>query len=266
MGPVVPGWQQRLFDCGSQVLALLHHVGAMAGMAKNLILALRRHRLDIDEFRRALYLFGNASLPLTLITATFMGLTLVLQSAFYVQQFGAQDLIGWFAAYSVMRELGPVVLGLMLSGRVGANNTAELATLQATERLAALQGLGVDLYAWLLLPRAVAMVLAHLVLLMVANAVALTAGALGAKLLLHVQFMTFYRSIVARLGVFDLGLGLGKAAVFGLVVALVSSYFGCAHRGGVAEVGHAVRQQVVACALCLFAVDYMLSVLTVGMA
>ena len=246
---------------GHTVLQAVRLCGGLTLSCVALGRAVRRGRLDVQELWRALHLFGNTSLPLTAVTATFMGLTLVLQSAFYVQKFGAQDLIGWFAAYSVMRELGPVVLALMLSGRVGANNTAELATLRATERLDALQMLAVDVHAFLLLPRAVAMMVAQLSLLMVANAIALVAGAVAAKVLLRVSVHAFYASIVQRLSLMDFAFGASKATFFGLVVAVVSNHFGMCYRGHATLVGAAVRQQIVTCALCLFGCDYALSAL-----
>jgi phospholipid/cholesterol/gamma-HCH transport system permease protein len=220
----------------------------------------KRGPFDGAELWRATYGFGNRSLPLTLITSVFMGMMLVLQSAQYVRQYGAHELVGYFTGFAVLRELGPVVLGLMLSGRVGANNTAELATLRATERLDALQTLQVDLSRWLLLPRTLAMMLAQLSLLMFFNLTSLLAGAAAARFLLGISWGVFFRSATERLTCMDLLAGSAKALIFGYVVAVISCYFGCAHRGGPTQVGVAVRQQVVASAVCLFAIDYLLSV------
>ncbi len=249
---------------GEAMLQALAVLGRMVLTATHIAAAARRRRLDQGELWRALHTFGNASLPLTLTTAVFMGLMLVLQSAAYVRQYGAHELIGYFTAFSVLRELGPVVLGLMLSGRVGANNAAELATLGATERLDALQTLQVDVAGWLLLPRTLAMVVSQVALLMFFILISLVAAGGAARLVLGVPWSTFWRSAIDGLSAVDLLVGVGKAAVFGFVVAVISSTYGCAYRGAVTGVGQAVRQQVVASAVCLFAIDYGLTVALAG--
>ncbi|MBI3178380.1 MAG: ABC transporter permease, partial [Deltaproteobacteria bacterium] len=184
---------------------------------------------------------------------------MVLQGAIYVEQFGVYDLVGWYTGFATFREVGPMLIGLMFSGRVGANNTSELATMRVTEQLDALRILALDPYEVLVLPRAAAMVIALTALVILGDAVAIGAGALCARLLLHVDYGFFYRSLVERLDPSDFLMGVEKALVFGLVVAVVSSHFGMSARGGSTGVGRAVNAQVVGCAVALFAADYFMT-------
>ena len=244
---------------GSMMLQIAADIGGMTLILGRVLQRLLRARCDRDEFLRSMVSFGNASFPIVASTAAFTGVIMVLQAVIYVRQFGIYNRVGWFVGFAVMREVAPVLIGLMFSGRVGANNTSELATMRATEKLDALRILALDVFELVVVPRTLAMILSLTCLLVLGDAVALLAGALSARMLLGVGFWQFFLSIIDLLGPQDFLVGLVKAGVFGLVMAVVSTHFGMSNEGGSAGVGRAVNAQVVATAVCLVLVDYLMS-------
>lgn len=244
---------------GAMVLRVAEDAGGMAVIFGRLVNRFARWRFDRDELLRSLWTFGNASLPIVLSTASFVGMIMVLQAAVYVQRFAVYNLVGWFVGFSVMREVAPVLIGLMFSGRVGANNTSELATMRATEKLDALRILALDVFELVILPRTLGMVIALVCLIVFGDCVALVAGGLCARVLMGVSFWSFVHSIAEHLGPRDFLVGVAKAGVFGVVMAVVSTHFGLSHKGGSEGVGRAVNAQVVASAVCLVLVDYLMS-------
>lgn len=242
---------------GRWTVTLVAHVGGIARVLGGAVA--RLWRLDRSELLRALYNFGNASLPVVLATAGFTGVIMVLQGALYVQQYGVYDLVGWYTGFATFREIGPVLIGLMFSGRVGANHTSELATMRVTDQLAALEIMAIDVFEVLIAPRFVAMVLSLGVLVVMGNGFAVLAGALAARLLLDLEFSAFARSLVEGLGPSDFMVGVDKALVYGALIAVVSTHFALRAERGAKGVGAAVNGQVVACAVAIFASDYFMT-------
>ncbi|MEO0815294.1 MAG: ABC transporter permease, partial [Myxococcota bacterium] len=216
-------------------------------------------RLDRPELVRALYGFGNDSLPVVLATAGFTGVIMVLQGALYVRQFGVYDLVGWYTGFATFREIGPVLIGLMFSGRVGANHTSELATMKVTEQLAALEIMAIEAFEVLIAPRGLAMVVTLGALVVMGNAFAVVAGAMAARALLGLEFSAFFRSLFDGLSPWDFLAGVDKALVYGALIAVVSTHFALRARRGAQGVGAAVNAQVVACAIAIFAADYFMT-------
>ncbi len=248
-----------LASIGGLALAVARDAGGMALVAARAARRLAPPRFDADELFRSMLAFGEASLPIVIATAAFTGAIMVVQAAMYVEQFGVYNLVGWYTGFSTFREVGPILVGLMFSGRVGANNTSELATMRVTEQLDALRILAIDVYELLVLPRLMSMIVALTALVVFADLFAVLAGALAARLLLGLDYQLFVSSMVTRLEPSDFLIGVGKAAAFGAVIAVVSTHFGMTARGGSTGVGRAVNAQVVGCALSLFVVDYILT-------
>ncbi len=248
-----------LSSIGALTLRITEDTGGMFLVALRVLRGLVPPRLDRDELLRSLVAFGEASLPIVIATAAFTGMIMVLQGAAYIEQFGVYNLVGWYTGFSTFREVGPILVGLMVSGRVGANNTSELATMRVTEQLDALRILAIDPYEILIVPRTVAIVIAMTALVIFGDLVAILAGAVFARLLLGLDYWIFFNSLFNLLDPDDFLIGVEKAVAVGFVVAVVSSYFGLNARGGSTGVGRAVNAQVVACAVALFWVDYLLT-------
>ena len=249
------------------ILAAVGGVGLQAaadagGMALVLGRTLRRlapPRVDVGELFRSLKAYGEDSLAIVIATAGFTGMIMVIQASIYVEQYGVSNLVGWACGFATFREVGPMLIGLMFSGRVGANHTSELATMRVTEQLDALRVLAIDVYEALILPRTLSMIIAMAALVIFGDLVAVLSGALCARFMLGVEYGFFFQSLFERLGPADLLIGVGKGLAYGMVIAVVSTHFGLNARGGSTGVGRAVNAQVVGCAVTLFLVDYLMT-------
>ncbi len=167
-----------LASIGRNFLTSAETLGGIVLVLLRILRALLPPRFDRDETWLNLYKVGVKSFPIVIMTALFTGAIMVIQSGQYVKQTGATGLLGWGAGYAVLAEIGPVLIGLMFSGRVGANNTAELGTMKVTEQIDALRALAIDPVHYLVVPRFVAMMLMLLLLTALGDLFALVGGAL----------------------------------------------------------------------------------------
>src|SRR6478609_10585851 len=142
-------------------------------------IARRTLRRDFDgsEFLRNLYRMGIKSMPSVAVTALFTGGIMVIQAAPIVQRYGAYGLLGWGAGFGTLREIAPLLTALMINGRVGANNTAELGTMVVTEQIDALRVLAIDPIAFLIAPRFLAMIITLFLMTIFSDALALVGAA-----------------------------------------------------------------------------------------
>ena len=248
-------------NLGAGVLGVAREVGGITMFTGRVARSLVPPRLDGRELFRNLYRMGNQSLPIISLTAFFVGGLMVIQAAIFVQQFGATGLVGWGAGYTIFREIGPVLIALMFSGRVGSNNTAELGTMTVTEQLDGLRALAIDPINFLVVPRVLAMMIMLFCLTVLGDLVAIAGGALFSKLLLDLEYSVFYYSLVDNLMPFDFLHGVLKSVFFGLAIAITSCYFGVGVRGGAVGVGRAVNSAVVAAAVSILLLDFFITYL-----
>jgi phospholipid/cholesterol/gamma-HCH transport system permease protein len=216
--------------------------------------------LDYPELRRNMHKMTVKSLPIVVVTALFTGAITVIQAAPVVKRFGAEGLLGWGAGFATLREVAPLLTALMISGRVGANNTAELGTMVVTEQIDALRALAIDPIGFLVLPRFIAIVATLLLMTLYADALALLGASFGGYALLQIEPQSFFNGLTGGLvGFGDVAGGLVKSVAFGFIIALWSCYFGMSTTGGAPGVGRSVTAAVVASAAGVFIVDYLVS-------
>lgn len=217
-------------------------------------------KLDRDQLGASLIRLGLHSLPVIVGTALFVGGIMVVQSAPLLERYGAHSLLGWGAGFGILREIGPILTGLMISGRVGSNNTAELGTLSVTEQIDGLRALAINPVDYLVAPRVVAIVLTTFFGTALAMIIALLGAALAGQALLGIHPITFWHGLTSgKLGAGDVIHGLLKALIFGLVIAGTSTSFGLRARGGAPGVGRAVNESVVLSAVVIFMTDALIS-------
>jgi phospholipid/cholesterol/gamma-HCH transport system permease protein len=217
-------------------------------------------RLDGRELGRNLFKMSVKSLPIVVVTAIFTGAIMIIQAAPIVRRYGAEGLLGWGAGFSTLREVAPLLTALMISGRVGANNTAELGTMVVTEQIDALRTLAIDPIAFLIVPRFVAIIVTLFTMTLYADGVALFSAAWSGLGLMQIEPRSFYHGLTGGLLHFaDVANGLVKSLVFGLVIALSSCHFGLSTQGGAPGVGRSVNATVVASAAGVFILDYLVS-------
>lgn len=217
-------------------------------------------QVDRAELMRCLYRMGIRSVPIVTVTALFVGGIMVIQAAPTVQRYGAQGLLGWAAGFGTLREIAPLLTALMISGRVGANNTAELGTMTVTEQVDALRAMAIDPIGYLVTPRFFGIVTTLFLSTILADALALIGASIAGRLLLGVEPAVFYNGLTGGLlGITDVVNGLIKSIVFGIAIALSSCHFGLATEGGAPGVGRAVNAAVVVSAAGIFVIDYLIS-------
>ena len=252
-----PSFVSRL---GSAALEITEEVGGIGVLTLQVLRSLLPYpSMDVRELWRNLYKMGVKSVPIIMLTAFFTGAILVIQSGIFVRRFGAQGLLGWGTGYATFREIGPILIALMFSGRVGSNNTAELGTMTVTEQVDGLRALAIDPIRFLVVPRVTAMMVMLFLLTGLGDLVAIVGGALFGQLIVGVDISVFWHSFVDNLRHWDLLHGLAKSAVFGLVISLTSCHFGMTVKGGAVGVGRAVNAAVVAAAVGIMVLDFVMT-------
>lgn len=253
--------QSTLFHAmGSSMLSIAETVGGMGVLLGQIATRMARLQFDRSELLRNMHKMGVKSIGIVVITALFTGGIMVIQTAPLVRRLGAEGFLGWGAGFGTLREIGPLLTALMLSGRVGANNTAELGTMVVTEQIDALRALAIDPIGFLIVPRFIAFIVTLFFSTLYSDALALFGAAYAGKGLLGVEPATFYNGLTMGLLSFsDVAMGLIKSIVFGVVMALSSCHFGLSTSGGAPGVGRAVNATVVASAAGIFVLDYLVS-------
>ncbi len=247
---------------GAAVLELTRQVGGIVVLGGKVLRALIPPRIDGRELVKNLHKMGNRSVPIVVLTAFFAGGLMMLQSGPFVKKFGATALAGWGAGYAVLREIGPILIALMFSGRVGANNTAELSTMTVTEQLDGLRALAIDPIRFLVVPRVLAMIVMLVALTVIGDAVALLGATIVAHFMLDIEWATMFHSFADNLQPYDFLHGVAKSFAFGGAIAMTSCYFGVTVKGGAVGVGRAVNAAVVAAAVSIMLLDFLLTYLT----
>ncbi|HVC20815.1 MAG TPA: ABC transporter permease [Vicinamibacterales bacterium] len=202
---------------------------------------------------------GVGSLTVVLLTGLFTGAVLALQTGVTLDQFGARPLVGRLVSASMIKELGPVLTGLMLSGRVGSGIAAELGSMVVTDQINALRALGTDPIRKLVAPRILAGLLMAPVLTVVADFVGILGGWVIAVFTLQVSSGLYWSSIIQALYVQDVWMGLIKPFVLGFVIVSIGCHVGLRTRGGTQGVGRSTTRAVVAASVAVLAVDFFLT-------
>ena len=244
---------------GRAVLSALREAGALAIFAAAAVSHLFRPPFFGRNLLRAFIEIGYFSLPVVALTATFTGMVLALQSYTGFSRFGAEGAVANLVVLSVTRELGPVLAGLMVAGRIGAAFAAEIGTMRVTDQIDALTTLSTNPMKYLVAPRLLAATLAMPLLVVVANILAVMGGTIVATMKLDFSFHTYMAATLNALHTDDVVSGLAKAAVFGFVIALMGTYCGYNSKGGAQGVGSATTTAVVSSSILILALDYVLT-------
>ena len=211
---------------------------------------------------------GVKSLGIVLLTGLFTGMVLALQSSIQLQTFGATMYMGRLVAGSMIRELGPVLAGLMVAGRVGSGIAAQLGSMKVTEQIDALNTLGTDPIKKLATPRVLAAIIMLPVLTIINDMVGIIGGNLIATLMLGLPTSLYWRTVWEQIiaGGFAFGVipndfvqGLLKPLVFGAIIAITACFFGLRTTGGTEGVGESTTRAVVTASILILVSDYFLT-------
>ncbi len=244
---------------GRPVLAALALVGRVAIYAVLVVTHLARPPFYPREFGHALLHIGWLSLPVVGMTALFTGGALALQIYAGSSRFGAEVAVPQIVAIGMVRELGPVLGGLMVAARVASSIAAEIGTMKVTEQIDALVTLSTHPLKYLAVPRVLAATLSMPVLVAVGDAIGIMGGWLVGITRLGFNSAAYLRNTVDFLETWDVGSGLVKGAVFGFLVALMGCWHGMNSGRGAMGVGRATKAAVVAASVLILAANYLLT-------
>jgi len=202
---------------------------------------------------------GFYSLPVVGLTAVFTGMVLALQSYSGFSRFSAESAIATVVVLSITRELGPVLAGLMVAGRIGAAMAAELGTMRVTEQVDALSTLSTNPYKYLVVPRLLAGTAMLPLLVLIADIIGVFGGYLVAVYRLGFNASTYINNSWQYLETMDVVSGLVKAGAFGFVISLMGCYHGYNSRGGAQGVGSATTNAVVSASILILVLNYLLT-------
>ncbi len=202
---------------------------------------------------------GVQSLFVVILTGTFTGMVLALQSYTALKRFGAESMVAPAVALSMARELGPVLTGLMVAGRAGSAMATELGTMRVTEQIDALTTMAVNPIRYLATPRIVAGLLMLPILSIIATFVGIVGGYIVGVKMLGINSGVYIARTIDFLTFGDLMDGLVKSSVFGLILALVACHYGFYATGGGEGVGKAAARSVVLGCVLILASDYLMT-------
>ena len=211
------------------------------------------------QILRQFFEIGYLSLPVVGLTAFFTGMVLALQSYTGFSRFNAENAIASVVVLSITRELGPVLGGLMVAGRIGASIAAEIGTMRVTEQIDALISLSTSPQKYLIAPRLLAGVVMLPLLVIVADTIGVLGGYVVSIYRLGFNSATYIKQTFDFMHIEDVTSGLIKAAVFGFIIALMGCYHGFNSRGGAEGVGKATTQAVVSASILILIANYFLT-------
>ncbi len=246
--PLVAGVKRATLE----VQELLRLVGQVA-------VGLVTRPIYVREIIEQLDVLGLGSMTVVVLTGVFTGMVLALQSGLTLDQFGGRSLVGRLVSASMVRELGPVLTALMVTGRVGSGIAAELGSMMVTEQIAALRALGTDPIRKLVLPRVVAGTVMVPVLTIISDAVGIVGGSLISRIQLRVAGSVYWNNVIQGLAVEDLWMGLIKPVILGFTLVTIACYVGLRTTGGTQGVGRSTTNAVVAGSVCVLAFDFLIT-------
>jgi len=248
-----------LAPIGRAVLDVLAETGRFAAFVGRAVASCFAPPIFVGQFWRQCAQVGYFSLPVIGLTAVFIGAALALNIYVGGARFNAESFVPNIVVLGITRELGPVLAGLMLAGRVSAGIAAEIGTMRVTEQLDAMTTLSTDPFKFLIAPRLAAATLMLPLLVVVADIIGVMGGYLVAVNSLDFNGAAYLRNTFNFLETQDVVLGLVKAAVFGFIIAAVGAYQGYHSQGGALGVGRATTNAVVGAIVLILAVNYLIT-------
>ena len=227
--------------------------------------ALLAGRSIANLFKRPLYfadmvqqadLIGFGSLPIVILTGFFTGGALAQNSASTLQRFGSLSLIGQLVSLGMVRELGPVITGLMVAGRNASGMASELGSMVVTEQIDAMRALGTDPMKKLVTPRVASTVFMLFFLTILSDALGIAGGGVVSNVFFGVDAHQYWSTAWQILVFQDVFMGLAKPLLFGLIISTIGCYYGISARGGTQGVGRATTQAVVASSILIITMDF----------
>ncbi len=244
---------------GRVVLSTLAEIGALSRFTWNAVSHVVRPPLFWRLIAQQMMRIGYFSLPVVALTAFFTGGALALQIYYGGNSLNSESIVATIVALGITRELGPVLGGLMVAGRVSAAIAAELGTMRVTEQIDALTTLSTNPYKYLVVPRVVAAVITLPALVFIADIIGIMGGFVVGTQSLDFNSGVYIKNTVDFLKFDDVMSGLIKAAVFGFIIAIMGCFHGFNSKGGAQGVGRATTNAVVTASILILAANYVMT-------
>ncbi|HEY3054670.1 MAG TPA: ABC transporter permease [Thermoanaerobaculia bacterium] len=250
----------RFFDrIGRVFLRLFEQTGLWFRMLWRTTTWAIRPPFEFHEWFRQMVRVGVDSIPVVFLTAMFTGMVLALQTYNGFQRVHAENFVGSVVALAMLRELSPVLVGLMVTGRVGSSMAAEIGTMRVTEQIDALKALATEPVHYLFVPRVIAGILMLPLLVILGDALGIGGGYLVGVKLMRANPVIYEQNTYQFLQMKDIWSGVIKAAVFGLILTLTGCVRGYYTSGGAEGVGRATTNAVVSASLIILLSDFFLT-------
>ena len=244
---------------GRAVMTVLAHIGALTLFTGKALAGIVSPPIYFRLILIQIMRIGYYSLPVVGLTAFFMGGVLALQIYLGGNRFGAEAIVPQVVVLGITRELGPVIAGLMIAGRVAAAIAAEIGTMKVTEQIDALTTLATNPIKYLVAPRIVAAVVSMPILTLIGDSIGVMGGYVVSVYSLDFNGSAYLKNTWDFAHNDDITSGLIKAAVFGFIVALMGCYHGYHSRGGAQGVGAATTNAVVTASILILTFNYMIT-------
>ncbi len=244
---------------GRITINILGEMGGLAVMLGKALSLTFRPPFRFKNLIKQMEIIGVNSVPVVLLTGLFTGMVLALQGYYGFKKFGGETLLGATVTLSMTRELGPVLTALMVTARAGSSMAAEIGTMKVTEQIDALSAMAVDPLHFLVVPRIWASIFMLPLLTGLSDAIGIVGGYLVGVDLLGIDPGIYVQKTIDIVQLQDITSGLIKAAVFGLILALIGCYKGYHAKGGAKGVGEATTHAVVVASICILIGDYILT-------
>ena len=244
---------------GGKVVSFFTYVGEVVLLATETITAAIVQKIRWRLFQHQIVDIGLRSQLVVMITGAFTGAVFAAQTFFQFNKLGMGSATGAVVSVSICRELGPVLTGLMVAGRVGASMSAEIGTMKVTEQIDALRALAVHPVDYLVVPRALAMMVSMPLLVAESIAIGIAAGYFVAVFLLDINGTYYVANMFRWTLMRDIIMGLSKALCFGVLIVFISCHKGLTSREGAVGVGRATTEAVVNASLAVLIFNFFLT-------
>jgi len=245
---------------GKNTIAFIKHVGGIAILFFSTIYwAFQRSKIRANIYSQMLFV-GFDSLLIIGVTSLLIGMVTAWQTGLAIEPFGGKTYIGGIIAVALVREMCPLIVGLMCAGRVGSSFAAEIGAMKITEQIDALETMAVEPIQYLVVPKFLACMVMVPVLVIFANVIGLFGGWLVATNNLNVESGVYINHVLHYTKIRDVYIGLIKASSYGMLTAIISSYRGFIVSGGTEDVSRATTFAVVFSSLAILFSDYFFSV------
>ncbi len=255
----------KLLDrVGRATTNFFEYAGGLTLLSAESLGFMARLRIRTGETVSQCALLGVQSAVIVMLTSLFTGMVISLESAQQAVAYGFGNFVGGAVAYASVRELGPMLTGVVVAGRVGSAIAAELGSMVVTEQIEALRSMGLEPARFLVVPRFAAMLIMLPLLVIFADVVSIVGGMWIAQTYAHIPYQSFISSVRESVEFSDVIKGLLKTFVFATIIAMVGAYQGLSTRGGAAGVGKSTTGAVVVSIILIFVANFVLSFFLFG--